>query len=289
MRIIIVTALVFLAALAVLAVASVSEPEPLPDRGGRGQRQVVASFYPLAFAASEGGGDRVTVTNLTPPGAEPHDLELSPDAVRKLKAPDVVLLMGRGFQSQVERAAGSGDGVVRLLDSPGLDPRSGDPHVWLDPVRYAVVAERIGRAIGTPGGGARLATRLRALDAAYRAGLAHCERRDLVTTHEAFGYLATRYGLREVPITGISPEAEPAPKDLERTVDDVRRTGATTVFFETLAPRRIAQTVARETGARTAVLDPLEGLTDAERRQGDDYFSVMRRNLESLKTGLGCR
>jgi zinc transport system substrate-binding protein len=251
---------------------------------------VVASFYPLAFAAEEVGGARVDVGNLTPPGAEPHDIEVSPQDVAEIQSADLVLLLGRGFQPQLEDAAGEGGNVLRLLDTPGLRVHAnGDPHVWLDPLRFATMVSRIGRALGSQPAAERLAMRLRALDAQYRHGLAGCARRELVTSHEAFAYLAERYGLEQVAITGVSPEAEPRPADLARVVQLVRDRGVTTVFFEPLVSPRIAETVARESGAKTAVLDPIEGLTDEEAARGEDYFSRMRANLRALEEGLGCR
>jgi len=253
-------------------------------------RTVVASFYPLAYAAEEVGGPDARVTNLTPPGVEPHDLEVSAQDVRALRSANVVLELGHGFQPQVERAAGSGGRVVELLDTPGLHRLGdGDPHVWLDPLRYALLVARIGTVLDERPRAARLVARLHALDRQYRDGLAHCARREIVTSHGAFAYLAQRYRLRQVAITGLSPEAEPAPRDLDRVIDRVRKTGATTVYFETLVSPQLAETVARETGARTAVLNPIEGLKQDERRRGDDYFSLMRRDLAALRGGLGCR
>jgi zinc transport system substrate-binding protein len=255
-----------------------------------GRTKVVASFYPLAFAAQEIGGEKVEVVNLTPAGAEPHDLEVSPRDVEKLRTADLVLFLGHGFQPQLEEAAGGGPRILRLLDTPGLDRfPNGDPHVWLDPLRYALIVGRIGEALHSSGPTKRLTARLHALDREYRRGLAHCARREIVTSHEAFAYLAQRYGLRQVAITGLSPEAEPSPRDLQHVIELVRKTHATTIFFETLVSPRIAETVARETGAKTAVLDPIEGLTPAEQDRGEDYFSLMRSNLAQLRTALGCQ
>ena len=252
--------------------------------------QVVAAFYPLAYAAEEIGGPGIEVENLTPPGAEPHDLEVSPRDVQRIRSADLVLLLGRDFQPQLEQAAGEREQVVRLLDLPELDVLpNGDPHVWLDPLRYARIVERIGAELGRRQEAEALVARLHELDDEFRSSLANCSRGEIVTSHEAFAYLAERYGLRQVAITGLSPEAEPAPRDLQRVVALVRRTGATTVFFETLVSPRIAETVAREAGARTAVLNPIEGLTPEEERRGEDYFSVMRANLDTLRQALGCR
>jgi zinc transport system substrate-binding protein len=252
--------------------------------------RVVAAFYPLAYAAERIGDNHVTVRNLTPAGAEPHDLEISPRDVADIQSADLVLLLGHGFQPQVEAAAGHGNNVLRLLDTPGLHPFSnGDPHVWLDPIRYELIVERIGAALHRPAAAKALVRRLAALNREYARGLAHCTRREIVTSHEAFAYLAQRYHLRQVAITGLTPEAEPAPRDLQHVIDVVRRTHATTVYFERLVSPRLAETVAHETGARTAVLDPIEGLTKAEQARGDDYFTLMKANLASLRQGLGCR
>ena len=255
-----------------------------------GKKQVVAAFYPLAFAAEAIGGRSVEVTNLTPPGVEPHDLEAKPSDVEKIESADLVLLLGHGFQPQLEDAAGHSDKVLFLLDTPGLHRfDNGDPHVWLDPARFALIVKRIGGALHDPETTARLVVQLRALDGEYRSGLAHCARHEIVTSHEAFGYLAQRYGLQQIGITGLSPEAEPKPQDLQHVIDVVRKTHATTVFFETLLSPRIADTVAGETHTKTAVLNPIEGLTPAQAAQGEDYFSLMRANLSALRKALGCR
>ena len=253
-----------------------------------GSTVVVAALYPLAFAAEQIAGTAARVESLTPPGVEPHDLELSASDVGRIADADVVLYLGGGFQPAVEDAAGEAGRAVDLLDAVGAKPR-GDPHVWLDPIRYAQIAAEIGRVLGAEPAAADFARRLEELDAELRAGLADCERDTIVTSHAAFGHLAERYGLRQVAVTGLEPEAEPAPQELERVVDDVRASGATTVFVEPLVSRELAETVARETGANVAVLDPLEGLGEEQLEAGADYFSVMRDNLAALRGALSCR
>ena len=233
--------------------------------------------------------------NLTPPGVEPHDLELSGRDVATIADADLVLYFGEGFQPALEDAIDSTSAHgVDLLDAVATrtdseEEHGVDPHVWLDPVRYAAIAERIGEELGRRPEAERFADRLRALDREFSDGLSDCDRDEFVTSHAAFSYLADRYGLKQVAITGISPEAEPTPRDLEAVVRQVRSIGATTVFFETLVSPRLAETVAREVGATTAVLDPLEGLTEEEIEAGEDYFSVMRKNLAALREALGCR
>jgi len=261
-----------------------------------GKRSVVAAFYPLAWAAEQVGGSTVDVRDLTPPGAEPHDVELTPRDVERIQKADVVLYLSHGFQPAVEHAVDGARGEVvdvlggeRLRTGAGDDGGETDSHVWLDPVRFATVVRRVGAALERPQRAALVAARVRALDKRYRDGLAHCARRDLVTTHAAFGYLAARYGLRQVPITGVDPESEPSARALARLVDTVRRDRVRTVFVEKLVSPRLAQTVAREAGVKTAELDPLEGLTQDELDRGEDYVSVMTRNLRVLRQALGCR
>jgi zinc transport system substrate-binding protein len=258
--------------------------------GGDGGGEIVAAFYPLAYAASR-VAPAAAVENLTPAGAEPHDLELGARDVEELRDARLVLYLGGGFQPAVEDAVAGRDNAVDLL--AGEELMSGedgaDPHVWLDPRRFASLARRIAAALGTPAAAGPLVADLESLDRSYRDGLASCRRRELVTSHAAFGYLADAYGLDQVALTGVSPEAEPGPRTLEELARTVAATGATTVFVEPLVSPDLARTVARETGARTAVLDPLEGLGRDEAEGGADYLSVMRANLAALRAALGCR
>jgi zinc transport system substrate-binding protein len=254
--------------------------------GSGGKNSVVAAFYPLAYAAERIGGPSFHVENLTPPGAEPHDLELTPREVGRIVNASVVLYLSHGFQPAVSKAVEQARG--RKVDVlAGLPLHGNDPHVWLDPLLFARIGTKIGVALHRPSSG--FVADMRKLDQTYRNGLRDCKRREIVTSHAAFGYLAARYGLEQVAITGLAPESEPSPQQLAHVVEIVRRTHATTVFFETLVSPRLAETVAREVGARTAVLDPIEGLTPTEQKQGDDYLTLMRRNLVALRKALACR
>jgi zinc transport system substrate-binding protein len=286
----VITRIILIAALCAATVTGCGENGG--SKPSSGSTRVVAGFYPLAFAAEEVGGQSVEVTNLTPPGAEPHDLELTPRELEEILRADLVLYLGAGFQPAVEEAV-EGAGVAAIDALKELDLEDGDeavdPHVWLDPVRFAEVVERIGTALGREGNAQELASRLRALDEKLREGLGDCERRELVTAHDAFGYFADRYRLETIPVTGLAPEAEPSPQDLEAIARLVRDRGVTTVFTETLLSPELGETVAREAGATTAVLNPLEGLTEEEVGRGEDYFSVMEANLGELREGLGCR
>jgi zinc transport system substrate-binding protein len=254
--------------------------------GSGGKNSVVAAFYPLAYAAERIGGPSFHIENLTPPGAEPHDLELTPREVGRIVNASVVLFLSHGFQPAVSKAVEQARG--RKVDVlAGLPLHGNDPHVWLDPLLFARIGTKIGAALRRPSPG--FVADMRKLDEAYRSGLRDCKRREIVTSHAAFGYLAARYDLEQVAITGLAPESEPSPQQLAHVVEVVRRTHATTVFFETLVSPRLAETVAREVGARTAVLDPIEGLTPDEQERGDDYLTLMRRNLVALRKALACR
>lgn len=279
-----------------------------------GTVRVLASFYPLQLVAQQVGGDRVRVDSLTPPGAEPHDVELSPAQVSAVETADLVVYLS-GFQAAVDDAvqqvrprhvldAATHAGLLDLgteqasegtapLGVPGAAASSLDPHFWLDPSRMPALVEDVATALAQvdPAGAAqyhaaatRLSARFTDLDAAYTAGLADCRRHVLVTSHEAFGYLALRYHLQQVGISGLDPETEPSPARLAQVGDVVRREGVTTIFFETLASPKVARTLASDLGVQATVLDPLESVTGP----GVDYFSVAQTNLSTLRSALGC-
>jgi zinc transport system substrate-binding protein len=260
---------------------------------------VVTAFYPLQYVAERVGGDDVAVTSLAKPGAEPHDLELTPVQVGLVSDAELVLYL-KGFQPAVDDAVAQ-EGGDRALDVtttvpllPAGDEGRPDPHLWLDPIRLATLAQAVAQRLGaadpdratqfTARAGA-LRSDLDTLDKEYVDGLRTCQHRELVVSHTAFAYLADRYGLEQIGISGLSPEDEPSPQRLAEVAEAARSHGATTIFFETLVSPKVAETIAREVGADTAVLDPLEGL---EPGTTDDYLSVMRDNLTTLRAGLGC-
>ncbi|HWL37094.1 MAG TPA: metal ABC transporter substrate-binding protein [Frankiaceae bacterium] len=265
----------------VLAVLLCLLPGCARGGGDDGRVTVVTAVYPLTYAVQRIGGEHVRVVDLAPPGAEPHDVELTPAQVGRVEQADLVVLV-RGLQPALDDAAG-----VRTLDVL----RGGtDPHVWLDPPAYAeIVALITARLVALDrehapafSDNARtFAAELESFHGDAQETLARCARKDLVTSHAAFGRFAKRYGLRETGIAGVGDEAEPSPARLAEVAALVERNGVTTVFAES-ADSRPAQTVAREAGAQVAVLDPLEV------SRGDDYLTVMRRNLDAVKTGLGC-
>ena len=262
---------------------------------------VVAGFYPLQYAAATIGGDAVTVTNLTAPGVEPHDLELSPSQVAAIGKADVVLYIP-GFQPAVDEAVASQAGDRAIDVTAGIDMRKSaadgttvvDPHVWLNPANMATIGQTVATALDhcAPGSAPEIDTRyadyretMTSLDADFRTGLANCRIRDLVVSHAAFTYLADAYGLTQVSIAGLNPDAEPSPARLKELADLVRSRGVTTVYYETLVDPKVAATLAAETGAATAVLDPLEGLPSGAT---GDYVTIMRANLDTLRKGQAC-
>lgn len=278
---------------------------------------VVASFYPMAFLADRIGGDHVHVTTLTSPGQEPHDLEISPQQIASLEESDAVLYL-KNLQPSVDDAVAQSP-VKTKIDAASLttledhgdevgghaaghDSHEGgestgkDPHIWLDPVRYAQVAEGVGKAFEKADpkhaadykkNTAALVKRLNELNTEFADGLAHTRSKVFITTHAAFGYLAERYGLTEEAVSGLDPESEPSAarvRDLERMA---KADGVSTVFYETLVSDKTARTLARDTGLKTDVLDPIEGITGKSR--GKDYFAVQRANLKALQQALGAK
>jgi len=268
---------------------------------GGGKVEVVGSFYPLAWAAQEVGGARVHVLDLTPPGVEAHDTNLSARQVAQVEGADLILILGYlGFQPQVEQAARHASGrVAQVSEGIHLRPSeerglSADPHVWLDPVLMEQITLTMSRALVAvdPGGksgyeqrAARVAGQLSALDSSYRSGLSSCHFTSFVTTHEAFGYLAEQYGMQQIGIEGLTPEAERSADQL-RTAETAISQGkaAPAVFFEgTAEGERIGRTVAASVGVPALPLGTLE----FDPAPGN-YMSVMRANLANLEKGLQC-
>ncbi|MGW3605597.1 metal ABC transporter substrate-binding protein [Micromonospora sp. NPDC005161] len=311
------TSRVLAAATALLALGAAAGCSSGGAAGADPQRvDVVAAFYPLQFLAERIGGDAVRVTNLAKPGAEPHDLELTPSQVGQVSEAELIVYL-KGFQPAVDDAVAQ-NGDDRTFDvtsvQPLLDASAGghnhagegadehaeeehggkDPHVWLDPTRLAAIGDQLAQRLGKAdpdhaadytARSAALRSDLTTLDGEFTQGLRTCQRREIVTSHAAFGYLADRYRLQQVGITGLSPDVEPSPQRLAQVIEEAKEHQATTIFFETLVSPKVAETIAGQVGARTAVLDPIEGLAAGS---GADYLSVMRTNLQTLRTALSC-
>ena len=293
MRIILATALAL--ALAGTATTGCSSD----DGDDSGKIEVVAAFYPLAEVVRQVGGAHVEVADLTPAGTEPHDLEPSTDDVDQIEDADLVVIMGRDFQTAIERVVERRDGAtLEVLDALGVPKDSNDPHVWLDPIQMQQIVDAVEVALAKadPDNAATFEAnadaynqQLDALDANYEQGLGTCKSRIIVTAHEAFGWLAQRYNLDEHAISGIDPEREPDPRRLAELADLVREKQITSVFTEELLSPKIAEALAREAGVTTEVFDPVESIAKKKQADGADYLSVMRDNLQTLRAALVCR
>ncbi|MER5936846.1 metal ABC transporter substrate-binding protein [Streptomyces sp. NPDC001928] len=282
---------------------------------------VVASFYPMAFLAERIGGDHAHVTSLTEPGQEPHDLEISAQQRAQLEDSDAALYL-KGLQPSVDEAIGQA-GLDTKIDAATLtkledhgdvehehegeeahseeahseeEGHALDPHVWLDPVKYAEIAKGVGAAFekADPDHAAdykkntdALVAKLNGLNTQFTDGLKNTKSKVFFTNHSAFGYLAERYGLTQEAISGVDPDSEPSPARMKELQQEAKADGVTTVFYETLVSDKTAKTLAEDAGLKTDVLDPLEGITD--KSKGDDYFGVMEANLTALKTALGAK
>ncbi|MEE1823191.1 metal ABC transporter substrate-binding protein [Streptomyces sp. BE20] len=305
-RAITLTATALTAALALTACGSTGSAQ-----GSDGKLNVVASFYPMEFLATQIGGEHVKVTGLTAAGVEPHDLELTAKQVANVKKADAVVYL-KGLQPTVDKAVAD-SGAKHKVDATAASPledhhlaeghsegdghdhdeAAGDPHIWLDPTRYAAVAKSVGAELAKadPAHAAdyqkntdELVGRLTTLDQEFRDGLKDVRTRTFVTSHAAFGYLAEHYGLTQVAINGVDPESEPTPARLADVQKAAKENGVTTIFFETLVSPKLADTVAKDLGLKTAVLDPLEGVKDPAK---DTYLTVMKQNLTNLQAALG--
>ncbi|MFJ8729986.1 metal ABC transporter substrate-binding protein [Streptomyces bauhiniae] len=289
--------------------------------GGTGKFDVVASFYPMAYLAERIGGDHVHVTTLTSPGQEPHDLEISPRQIGGLENSDAVLYL-KGLQPSVDKAVDQSPVKTKIdaatlttLEEHGTEvgghaaeqedehadhdhegENGKDPHIWLDPVRYAEVAQGVGRAFEKADpdhaadykkNTAALVKQLDELNTDFKDGLAHTRSKVFITTHAAFGYLAERYGLTEEAISGLDPESEPSGARVRDLQKLAKADGVSTVFYETLVSDKTAKTVAGDAGLKTDVLDPIEGITKKSR--GQDYLAVQRANLKALQSALGSK
>lgn len=266
---------------------------------------VVTTLYPLEYFAQRIGGDDVSVTNLLKPGVEAHDFDPTPADIRKLEAADVIIYNGSGFEPWIDRALStiSSSGGPRLIVEASREWRQEsdageiDPHVWLDPLKATELVKLIRDSLANanPDGAAiyatsatGLLTELLSLHQSFLNGLRECTQNTFVMSHAAFGHLAERYGLEQIPISGLSPEAAPGPADLARIVDTIQKLGIKYIMVEPIVSAAYAETLAREINAEMLPLHPLESLTSDESKSGENYFSIMETNLENLRLALEC-
>jgi zinc transport system substrate-binding protein len=286
------------------------------------QLQVVATIYPLAEFARQVGGEKVKVTQLLPVNAEPHHWEPSPRDLAKLQQSQIFIFNGAGLEPWVNHLLPSlrKKGIRIIEASKGLDlmtfaeeeelgllfyigsikkapgREAPDPHIWLDPIFAKKIVLQICeefQAVDPANAeyydkrAKRYASNLDQLHQQYSTTLSNLSNRDLVVTHAAFGYLARRYNLRQIPILGSTPAQEPDAATLKEIINFCREHKVKTIFFESLVSPKAAKTIASEIGAQTLVLNPIGGLTAEEEKQGTDYLQLMKRNLINLKKGLG--
>ena len=271
--------------------------------------KVTASFYPLYDFAKAVGGDKVQVTNITPAGAEPHDYEPSPRQLISMQKSQVFIYDGGTLEPWVDKflpnyqhTAVKASSQITLQagqDEDGTTSASvKDPHFWLDPILAQQIVSNIkdGLIKADPSNkeyfqshAKAYANKLAKLNKNYRDGLASCKGRTIITSHTAFGYLANRYNFKTLSIAGVSPDEEPSPAKLAELSKLVKTENIKYIFFESLTSPRLAKTIAKETGANTLVLDPIEGLSQADQKQGKNYISVQQENLANLRTALSCK
>ncbi len=295
----------------------------LSQETGAEKLQVVATIYPWGFFAEQIGGDLVDVNTLVPVGLEPHEYDPSPDDLRSLYDADIFIYNGAALEPWVEDVEFDlrkddvqlfeAAAYVELIGLEGEAEQSFiptasahdtgeahteyDPHFWQDPVRVSIVVQSLANTFANldsenadiyQANAKVLMSELDKINGDFTLDLQSCSEKEFVVSHAAFAYLANRYGLTMIPISGISPEDEPTIKELEVISKTMEEHGLSTVYTETLLSSTFAETIGNETGALVFVLNPLEGLTQADVDAGDNYFTIFKKNLENLKIGLMC-
>jgi len=264
---------------------------------------VATSFYPLGEFAKRVGGDLIDVVIVTPSGAEPHDYEPTPQDIIAVRKSKVFVYQGSGFDSWAERLGPDlkkeGIDVINMNSNFNLDSRQGkaDPHIWLDPVlaskEVEIIRETLSKIDPTHetnyrSNASKFESELELLSEQYRRELSNCKQNKIIVSHEAFGYLGKRYGFNFISVSGLSPEEEPSAQRIGELTKIVKENDIHYVFFETLVSPKLAETIANETGAQTAVLDPIEGITENDLKIGKNYLSLMGNNLSNLRKALQC-
>jgi len=276
---------------------------------------VYTSFYPMYDFASKIGGNRIQVTNMVPAGGEPHDWEPTATNIVNLEDADMFIYNGAGMEHWVEDILESLENkdLVAVEASQGIDLMNGehhhgededhdededmvyDPHVWLSPMNAKIEMENIKSALVEidpenkeyyENNYSTFVNELDILDKEFRDTLSKLPNKDIIVSHEAFGYLCQAYGLNQIGIQGLSADAEPSSAKMGEIIDFVKENNIKVIFFEELGSQKISQTIADETNAEVDVLNPIGGLTEEQIEAGDDYFSIMRKNLEALKSAL---
>ncbi len=263
---------------------------------------VVTTIYPMYDFVKNIAGDRAEVINLVPAGMEPHDFELSTGDMRLLEQAEVFVYNGAGMEHFVDKtlAALDNDRLLTVEAAAGILPAkteegNDDPHTWLSVANAIAEAEAIKEALiqADPAGReyyedhfAAYRDRLEKLDERYREELSGCAGDTIVVAHEAFGYLCREYGLKQEAIEGLTADSEPDSARMREIIDLCRGQNIRVIFFEELVSPKVAEAIAGEVGAKTMVLNPIEGLSGEQQEQGLDYIGLMEENLEALKQAL---
>ncbi|MBT2696135.1 zinc ABC transporter substrate-binding protein [Bacillus sp. ISL-40] len=280
---------------------------------GSNKLQIVTTFYPMYYFAQKVAGNSANVELLVPNGAEPHDWEPTAKDMAKIQDADMFIYNSRYFESWTEKVlksindsnlnvveASNGIELMDALESEEEEHNSEhasakDPHVWLSPVLAQQEVENIAKALEHADpknkdqfekNAADLNSQLTDLDRLYKETIDKAKKKEFVTQHAAFGYLAKQYGLTQIPIAGLSPDVEPTLGKLAALTELTKKDNVKIIYFEELTSSKVAQTLADEIGAKTEVLNPLEGLTKEEQEKGLDYIDVMKKNLEALKLSI---
>jgi len=281
---------------------------------------VVTSFYPLYDFAKQIGGEHANVVNLIPAGVEPHDWSPKSKDMSYISKSQLFFYNGAGFEGWVHDFIESLDPDSSLLSieaSKGIklievDPDQAqeehedhgdheehlvDPHTWLSPLSAVQMATNIKDAFIKVDPKHKddyinhynaLVQKLEQLHVKYEQALSkeNIRSNKIIVSHQSFGYLCRDYGLEQIPFMGLAPDAEPTSKDIQKISEFVREHGVTTIFFEELVSDRLVKTLARDLKIKTEVLNPLEGLTEEQEKSGEDYLSIMEKNLQNLIQAL---
>ncbi len=299
--------IIFIVVILVIAGILSLKNKETPSSPSNKKIQVVASFYPMYFFASQIGGDKVNVFNITPASAEPHDYEPTTQDIAKINNSNMLVLNGGKLEAWGDKIKDQlqGTNVLIVTAGEGLADRTinengttiQDPHVWQNPLLAKKEVAKIEQGFEKidpadtsyfQANAKKLNGELDQLNEEFKKGLASCQKKDFVTSHAAFGYLAAQYGINQVAISGVSPDEEPSSQKLAEISDLVKKENIKIIFFESLVRQKLSQTIASETGARTMVLDPIEGISDDDLKAGHNYLTVMRDNLSALQTALQC-
>ncbi|WP_457746772.1 metal ABC transporter solute-binding protein, Zn/Mn family [Sulfurimonas sp.] len=256
----------------------------------------------------------VEVVNIIPFGVDPHSFEPTPKIMAKIEKSNVVFYSGAGLEPWVNgfnfknKAIDISKYVVlRKLDADEFEHHQHhdaqcahntiDPHYWLDFANMQRAANVITKELikinpkyskEYTAAKENYIVMLKKLDALYRRKLSSCKTNTIVVSHNAAGYLAHKYNFKVESLTGLSPEAEPSAKNIERIFREIKKDGVTTIFFENFSNEKVIQSIAKDAAIELDVFQPLGNITKDEAIAGLTYEDIMLRNLEKISKALMC-